>query len=201
VGRTHSKLPKRPSACAGGQTDCPSRYRRWSGRPNGSTPLEADPDQIIVRLAPRQGGVSYRALVVNAIMAGCQPEYLPMIAAALRAIARPEFLLWTVQTTTNPVTPMLVCNGPRAREIGVNAKYGAFGPGWRANLAIGRCLRLLMTNVGGGVPGGLDRATHGQAGKLFFCVAEDEEGSPWGAYHVARGFDPDANTVTVFAAG
>jgi hypothetical protein len=173
----------------------PERLDRFLAAASG------DPDEVIAVIPPRNGMATRRTIAINAVMAGCLPEHVPIVVAALRAVVRPPFLLWTIQTTTNPVAPMITVSGPGAQRVGLNSGYNALGQGWRANMTIGRCLRLLLTNVGGGTPGGVDRASHGQPGKLSMCFAEDSAGSPWRPYHVRRGLDPSTTAVTVFAAG
>src|SRR5207342_3724383 len=118
-------------------------------------------------------------VAVNAVMAGCKPEYLPVVLACVEAACTDEFNIHGVLATTMPVGPVVIVNGPIRRAIGMNSGVNAFGQGNRANLAIGRALQLVIRNVGGGRPGGIDRATHGNPGKLSFCFAEDEVDSPW----------------------
>src|SRR3970040_530183 len=131
-------------------------------------------------------------------MAGCKPEYLPVVLAAVEAALVPEFGLHGVLCTTNAVTPVVMVNGPIAKAIGMNAKINVFGQGNRANATIGRALQLVVRNVGGGRPGEVDRAGFGNPGKLSFCFAEDEEGSPWEPLSVSLGASPGASTVTLF---
>lgn len=157
-------------------------------------------DDPIGIIPPQWAALTAEKLAVNAIMAGCKPEYMPVLVAAIKAMCEPTFNLYGVQATTNPVGPMLAVNGPLARRIGLKADTGALGPGWRANVTIGRAVRLVLTNVGGGTPGDMDRATQGMPGKLFFCVAENEEASPWEPFHVEKGYPADASTVTVIGA-
>jgi len=133
------------------------------------------------------------------VMAGCKPEYLPVLLAALEAVCTDEFNMHGVLATTMPVGPVVVVNGPIRRAIGMEAGGNVFGQGNRANSTIGRALQLVVRNVGGGRPGEVDRATFGNPGKLSFCFAEDEEGSPWEPLSVARGFAPGESAVTVFA--
>jgi hypothetical protein len=95
---------------------------------------------------------------------------------------------------------MLVVNGPIANKIGLKADTGALGPGWRANVTMGRAIRLMLINVGGGTPADMDRATQGMPGKLFYCFAENEEANPWEPFHVEKGYDANASTVTVIGA-
>src|SRR5256884_2715581 len=130
-------------------------------------------------------------------MAGCRPESLPVILAAIEALADPLFNLDSVQATTHPVAPLIVVNGPIVRELGINAGYNAFGQGFRANMTIGRAVRLLLMNVGGGLPGTGDRATQGSPAKIAYCVAENEAESPWEPLHVEHGFPADVSTVTM----
>ena len=151
-------------------------------------------------MPPRQGVVTTEILAVNAVMAGCRPAYFPVVLAAVQALLDQAFNLFAVQATTHPCAPCLIVNGPLATQLGINARYGAFGPGVRANATIGRALRLILMNVGGACPGVLDRSTQGQPAKYAYCVAENEAESPWLPLHVERGFAPEVSTVTVTAA-
>jgi hypothetical protein len=159
---------------------------------------DRDAREIVGVLPPRQGEATVERIAVNAVMAGCRPEYFPVILAALEALADPLFNLDSVQATTHPVAPLLVVNGPIARELGINAGYNAFGQGVRANVTIGRAVRLVLMNVGGGLPGTGDRATQGSPAKLAYCVAENEAESPWEPLHVEAGLPRDASVVTAF---
>jgi hypothetical protein len=132
-------------------------------------------------------------------MAGCKPEYLPVVLAAVEAVCTSEFNGHGLLATTYFAGPVLIVNGPVAKAIGMNAGVNALGQGNRANATIGRTVQLVIRNVGGGRPGGVDRATLGNPGKYTFCFAEDEDGSPWEPLHVERGFAREASTVTVFA--
>jgi hypothetical protein len=152
--------------------------------------------EVVAVLPPRQGEATVEKIAINAVMAGCRPEYFPVLLTAVEAVAEPAFNLDAVQATTHPVTPMLIVNGPIAKEIGLNGGYNAFGQGFRANLTIGRALRLVLMNVGGGLPGSGDRSTQGSPAKIAYCVAENEDASPWEPLHVEAGFDRDASTVT-----
>ena len=135
-----------------------------------------------------------------AVMAGCEAGYLPVIAAALRAVADPSFNLLGVQTTTGAASPLIIVNGPVAEELGINAGTNVLGQGARANATIGRALRLVLQNVGLAIPGSGDMATHGQPGKYGWCIAENEAESPWSPIHVDRGFDAATSTVTTIGA-
>lgn len=151
-------------------------------------------------MPPKYGIVTIEKLAINAVMAGCMPEYFPVVIAAVEALLEERFNLYAVQSTTHPCAPLLILNGPIARELGVNARYNAFGQGWRPNATIGRAIRLILLNVGGGVPGLLDRATQGQPGKYSYCVGENEAENPWAPLHVERGFSAETSTVTVCGA-
>src|SRR5262249_203560 len=152
--------------------------------------------EVVAVLPPRQGEATVEKIAINAVMAGCRPDYFPVLLTAIEAVADPLFNLDAVQATTHPVTPMLIVNGPIAKEIGLHSGYNAFGQGWRANLAIGRALRLVLMNVGGGLPGSGDRSTQGSPAKIAYCVAENQDASPWEPLHVEAGFGRDASTVT-----
>lgn len=149
------------------------------------------------RVPPSWREATYGAVAVNAVMAGCTPELFPVVCAAVACIVEPQFNLYGIQATTNPVAPLVLLNGPAAPKLGFNSRSNAFGPGWPANATVGRALRLVMTNVGGAKPDGADRATHGFPGKFTFCAAENEDDSPWEPLHVERGYDLADSTVTV----
>ncbi len=158
---------------------------------------DRDPQQIVATIPPRWGEATVEKIAINAVMAGCLPEYLPVVITAVEAMADPAFNLYAIQATTHPVAPLVILNGPIARELDVNSGYNAFGQGWRANATIGRAIRLILMNIGGGIPGRLDRATQGQPSKYTYCVAENEEANPWEPLHVEKGFEPWVSTVTV----
>lgn len=157
-----------------------------------------DPSDIVAVVPPDLVECTVEKVAINAVMAGCKPEYLPVVLAALEAVCTDEFNMHGVLATTMAAGPVIIVNGPIRRAIGMNTGMNVFGQGNRANLTIGRALQLVVRNVGGGRPGDVDRATFGQPGKLAFCFAEDEEGSPWPPLAVARGAAPGTNTVTVF---
>ncbi len=154
-------------------------------------------DESVGQIPPRQGEASIEKIAINAVMAGCRPEYLPLIVTVLEVIIEPAFALAGMQPTTNPLTPMLIVNGPIRNRIGLNGGTGAMGPGTQANVAIGRAIRLVMMNLGGAIPGDVDKCTQGFAGKFSLCIAENEEDSPWEPLHVSRGFAPEDDVVTV----
>jgi hypothetical protein len=159
-----------------------------------------DPAEEIGEVDPRKGVATVETIAVNAVMAGCHPSYMPVLIAAVEAVTAPEFNLHGIQTTTNPVAPLLVVNGPVRRQIGLNCERNALGPGRRANATIGRALRLILLHVGGAVPGRLDKATLGMPGKYTFCLGEDEEESPWEPLHVERGLRAEDSAVTTIGA-
>ncbi len=158
-----------------------------------------DPQQIVAVVPPDLVPCTVEKVAINAVMAGCLPEQLPVVLAALEAACTDAFNIHGVLATTMPVGPVLIVNGPIRRELGMGSGRNVFGQGNRANLAIGRALQLVIRNVGGGRPGEVDRATHGNPGKLSFCFAEDEEGSPWEPLPVSLGAPPGADCVTLFA--
>lgn len=157
------------------------------------------PAEVVAIAPPDLVPCTVEKVAINAVMAGCKPEHLPVVIAALEAACTDEFNMHGLLATTMPVGPVLVVNGPIRRALGMNAGVNVLGQGNRAALAIGRALQLVIRNVGGGRPGEVDRATHGSPGKLSFCFPEDEEGSPWESLSVARGFAPGKSTVTLFA--
>lgn len=155
-------------------------------------------EEIIGKVPPNLIDCSIEKVAINAVMAGCKPEYMPVVLAALEAALDPLFTLHGLLCTTCFSSPIIVVNGPIARHIGMNWGINALGQGNRANATIGRALQLIVRNVGGGRPGEIDRATLGGPGKYTFCFAEDETDPSWEPLSVARGFEPGSNTVTLF---
>jgi hypothetical protein len=158
------------------------------------------PDEIIGELEQVGRNCTVYLAAINAVMAGCRPEYLPVVVAAVEGIGDPAWSYHGPGTSTGGAAVLAIINGPVARELDINSGDNLFGPGWRANLTIGRALRLVMRNVCGSLPGLLDRGTLGHPGKLSYVIAENEAESPWTPLHVERGFRPDQSTVTVMAA-
>jgi hypothetical protein len=154
------------------------------------------PDEVIGEVPPRMGVASLQQVAVNAVMAGCRPEYLPVVVAALEAVLEPAYGLAHRQTTTHAGAPLIIVNGPIARRLRVNCGRGLFGPGWRANATIGRALRLSLVNLGGAGPA-VDASQTGHPGKYTYCIAEYEAANPWEPLHVERGFGRDESVVTV----
>jgi hypothetical protein len=157
-------------------------------------------EEIVAQVAPGYGAASVERIAINAVMAGCDPQYLPVLIAATEAIAAPEFNLQGIQATTNPVAVWLVINGPIVKTLNVNEAFNCIGQGRWANATMGRAIRLILQNIGGALPGEMDRATQGQPGKFTFCCAENEDVSPWEPLHVERGFAREQSTVTVVGA-
>jgi len=155
------------------------------------------PTEVLGEVEPLKGLASVEKVAANAVMAGCRPEYLPVVLAAVECLLDLAFNLRGVQTTDENVTPLLIVNGPVARELDVNASFGALGPGWQANAAIGRAIRLVMHNIGGGWPGAVAFAGLGQPGRYTLCLAENEARSPWDPLHVETGLPPGTSAVTV----
>ena len=158
------------------------------------------PDDVIASMPSRKVAVTAEKVAINAVMAGCKPEYMPVVAAAVKALATPEFGLHHVASALSGPTIVIVVNGPIANELGINATNNVFGPGVRANATIGRALRLVLLNCLHYHPGVSDRATMGTPGKYTCCIAENEAAQPWEPWHVERGFRPDQSTVTLVAA-
>jgi hypothetical protein len=154
----------------------------------------------IAFIETRQAVITAEKAAINAVLAGCRPEYMPVVVAAVEALADPAYVFHGPATSTGGAAVFMLVNGPLARELEINSGDNLLGPGWRANATIGRAVRLIMRNVIGALPGTLDRSTIGHAGKYTFCFAEDEKSSPWPPLHVERGFRPEQSTVTVFAA-
>ncbi len=157
------------------------------------------PDEIVAVVPPDLVPCSVEKVAINAVMAGCRPEYLPVVLAAVEGFCTSEFNGHGLLSTTWFSGPVIVVNGPITTRIGMNSRGNALGQGNRANATIGRALQLVVRNVGGGRPGGVDRATLGNPGKYTFCFAEREHDSPFEPLSVARGFSPDSSTVTLFA--
>src|SRR5947208_15205435 len=159
-----------------------------------------DPKQEIGFVTHRAVSVTAEKVAINAVMAGCRPEYMPVVVAAVEGIVDPRWSYHGPGTSTAGAAVLMIVNGPVARELDINAGDNLFGPGWRANLTIGRAIRLIMRNVCGSRPGALDRGTIGHPGKLSYVIAENERESPWMPLHVERGFGADQSAVTVLAA-
>ena len=158
------------------------------------------PQDVVAIIPPQKGQATVEKIAINAVMAGCVPQYLPVVLTAVQALADEAYNLYGILATTHPCSNLIIVNGPIARELNINAGYNALGQGWRSNATIGRAVRLVMTNVGGALPGTLDRATQGSPAKYSYCFAENEAQSPWEPLHVERGYAAATSTVTVVGA-
>ena len=160
-----------------------------------------DGDLVLGEMGPANGIVSVEKIAVAAVMAGCLPDYMPLVVAAVKAVIDPRFDLTEMQATTHCTAPLIIVNGPARLTCGpVASGFGALGPGHRANASVGRALRLAMINIGGGRPGESDMALLGHPGKFTFCLAEDEEHSSLPPLHTSRGFAREDSVVTVIGA-
>jgi hypothetical protein len=157
------------------------------------------PDEIVATVPPDLVDVTVEKVAIAAVMAGCRPEYLPWVLTAVEAACTDEFNMHGLLATTMPVGPVIVCSGPGTRRIGMNSGINTLGQGNRANSTIGRALQLVVRNVGGGRPGEVDRAAHGNPGKIGFCFAENDVDSPYGTLARQFGLDDGVDAVTVFA--
>lgn len=158
-----------------------------------------DPLDTVAIVPPDLDAITVEKVAISAVMAGCKPEYLPWVLTAVEAACNDEFNMHGLLCTTMPVGPVVICSGPGTRAIGMNSDGNALGQGNRANLTIGRALQLVVRNFGGGVPGGIDRATHGSPAKISFCFAEADDTSPYGTLASDRGLDDGVDALTVFA--
>jgi len=157
-----------------------------------------DRDIVLGEMGPQGGAATVENAAIAAVMAGCLPDHMPVVVAAIRAVCQPEFDLAEMQGTTHCIAPLVIVNGPaRSACGGISSGFGLMGPGHRANASIGRALRLAMINIGGARPGESDMALHGHPAKFTFCIAEDEERSPLPPLHTSFGYDPTASAVTV----
>lgn len=162
--------------------------------------VRAGRSDVIGELDPLKGLASVEKIAVNAVMAGCAPEHLPAVVTAVRAMVMPEFNLRGVQTTDENVAPLLVLSGPSCEELEVNDGFGALGPGWRGNACIGRAVRLVMHNLGGGWPGAVSFAGLGHPGRYTLCFAENARANPWPPLNVELGFQTHETVLTVMRA-
>jgi hypothetical protein len=156
-----------------------------------------DADVILGEMGPLGGTVTIEKVATNAVMAGCDPDHMPYVMAAVQAVLQPEFDLAEVQSTTHSIAPLVIANGPLAPITGIASGFGALGPGHRANASIGRALRLCMINIGGARPGTSDMALLGHPGKFTMCLAEAENASPFPPLATMWGYDMAADVLTV----
>jgi hypothetical protein len=160
---------------------------------------DRDPGEVIGKVPPDFQPCSVEKAAINAVLAGCKPEYFPVVLASLEGALKDSFCMHGLLCTTYFSSPVLIVNGPVTRQIGMNSGINALGPGNRANATIGRALQLIIRNVGGGVPGGIDRATMGSPGKYTYCFAEDESDETWPSLAMDRGYRRSQSVVSLFA--
>ena len=157
-------------------------------------------DELIALVPPNFGRATVEKIAINAVMAGCRPEYLPVVIAAVDAVCDERFDLHGVAATTNSTAQLIVVNGPIRAELDINCGANLFGPGWRANATIGRALRLVCVNLGGAVPGVVSMSCFAHPGRYTYCIGEWEEQNPWESLAVEHGFAPTDSTVALLAA-
>lgn len=157
------------------------------------------PEDILGTLNPRQGKATIKKIAINSVMAGCLPQFMPIIETSIKAISNPKFNISAINATTHPISICTLINGPIRERLEINCKTGCLGPGNIANSSIGRSIRLCLINIAGAVPGIGDYATLGSPGKYSYCFGENEEENPWNSLHEERGFKKEDNVVTVFA--
>ncbi len=157
------------------------------------------PNEVIGTLAPKHGQATMQKIAANAVMAGCKPEYMPLLIACVKGVADPKFNLDAVQTSTHNTSPLPIVNGPLVKAIDLNYGYNHTGSRWQATSTIGRALQLCMINIGG-TPGSINIHTQGHIARFEHCIAENEDENPWQPLHVERGFAPDTSTVTLIPA-
>jgi len=157
-----------------------------------------NPMDVLGVVPPRLGIATIEAVATNAVMAGCRPEYMPVVVTAVEAVLDERFDVQGLQATSDPAAPLVIVSGPVVEQLGINHGIGLFGHGARANATIGRALRLIMVNLGGGHPDSGDKSTLGSPAKYSFCIGTDID-TPWAPIHTEFGFDPDESCVTVYA--
>lgn len=163
------------------------------------TGTRRDPDEVLGTVPPALETATVYGVATHAVMAGCKPEYLPIVLAGMEAVLEESFNVGGIQATLHSAAPLMVVNGPYAKEIGLHGGLGCFGPGFRANATIGRAIRLMLLNLGSGIPGITSLSTFGQPSRYTFCIAENEAESPWEPLSVSLGFGPEENVLTVAA--
>src|SRR4029434_3882712 len=157
-------------------------------------------DDLVAVVPPNYGRATVEKIAINAVMAGCRPEYLPVVVAAVEAVCDEAFDLHGVSATTNAPAPLVIVNGPIRAELEINSGAGVFGPGARATATIGRAVRLVCVNLGGARPGDVSMSTLAHPGRYTYCIGEHAEGSAWESLAVEHGFAPGESTVALLAA-
>lgn len=161
--------------------------------------LGRDPGKVIGVIPPRDGLATIETIAINSVMAGCKPEHVPIVIAAVKAMLQERFNLNGVQTTTHSCAPLTMVSGPAVKRLGFNTREGAFGHGCRASFAVGRAVRLVLWNIGGGYPCDPCKTTQGHPGYYSFCIADDADSNPWEPLHVDHGYQPEDTAVIVTA--
>lgn len=161
--------------------------------------VKRDPNEVVGIIAPRDGVATIEAIAINCVMAGCKPEYVPIVIAVIEAICEEKFNLNGVQTTTHSCAPLVMVSGPAVKQLGFNTKECAFGHGCRPSATVGRAVRLVLWNVGTGIPGEPCKTTHGHPGYFSYCVAEDADANPWEGQNVEYGFTKYDTVASVAA--
>ena len=159
--------------------------------------LGRDPNEVVGIVPPKKGAATIEKIAINCVMGGCLKEYVPIVIAVLEAMLEPPFNLNNMQASSHCGAPLAIVSGPAVKTLGFNVSHGALGHGSRANATIGRAVRLILWNIGGGYPGLTCITTHGQPGYYSFCIAEDQDHNPWEPLHVDRGFAAEETVVTV----
>ncbi len=181
--------------------------KAWSDGLPVVTPTEArvarmlavtarDPDEVIGLVPPMMEPVTVRIAAIHALMAGCKPAYLPVVLGALPLILRESFNMNGVQGTMHGAAPLMIVSGPYAQKIGIHGGNGCFGPGFRANASIGRAIRLMLMNLGGGIAGVASATIFGTPLRYTACITENTEKSPWTSLAVSKGYAPTDNVIT-----
>ena len=161
------------------------------------TGTDRDHDDVIGPIPPAMEVATVRSVAVHALMAGCRPEYLPVVIAATELMLRDEFNVNGVQGTMHGVAPMMIVNGPYAADIGIHGGNGCMGPGFRANATIGRAIRLILMNLGAGIPGVSSMTIFGMPSRFTYCLTENMEDHPWESLSVSKGYSGDENVITM----
>ena len=156
-----------------------------------------DPDEIIGPIPPAMEIATVASVAAHAVMAGCKPEYLPVVLGATELMLQAEFNVNGVQGTMHGVAPMMIVNGPYASEIGIHGGSGCLGPGFRANASIGRAIRLILMNIGAGLPGISSMTVFGMPSRFTYCLTENSEYNPWESLSVSKGYSADENVLTM----
>jgi len=160
------------------------------------TATSRDPAELVAHIPPMMEPATVRTVAIHALMAGCKPSYLPVVLGAIEIMLREEFNLNGVQGTMHGVAPLMIVNGPYAREIGIHGGNGCFGPGFRANASIGRAIRLMLMNLGGAIAGVGSATVFGTPLRYTACITENAERSPWETLAVSRGYSASDDVIT-----